>query len=95
MTDMYCVPLIVPQGTVWMQQILVQIVNSAHPKWADEATNRAQVPFLEAILADEPLQDMTDPRILYTHLPPDMIPRGVKEKQIKVPVFCSPLCFKY
>lgn len=78
-----------------MQQILVQIVNSAHPKWFDKATNRAQVPFLEAILADELLEDMKDPRILYTHLPPDMIPRGVKEKQIKVTVFLFSLCFKY
>lgn len=78
-----------------MQQILVQIVNSSHPKWADQATNRTQVPFLEAILADEPFQDMKDPRIFYTHLPPDMIPTEVKEKQIKVPVCCSFLHFKY
>nr|XP_046258803.1 amine sulfotransferase-like [Scatophagus argus] len=71
-------------GTVWMQQILAQIMEAVHPEWAQNGTNRVQVPCLEIRIADDPFRERPDPRIFRSHLPPDMLPLGVKEKQIKV-----------
>ncbi|XP_059215418.1 amine sulfotransferase-like [Centropristis striata] len=71
-------------GTAWMQQILVQIMDAAHPDGTEDATNRARVPWLEERTADDPLRERPDPRMFGTHLPPDMLPQGVKAKRIKV-----------
>ncbi|XP_054456712.1 amine sulfotransferase-like [Anoplopoma fimbria] len=71
-------------GTVWMQQILVQIMDAAHPDWAEDATNRTRVPWLEERSVDNPTRERADPQIYGSHLPPDMLPQGVKDKQIKV-----------
>lgn len=71
-------------GTVWTQQILIQIISASHPGWVEDVTNRMQAPFLEGKMVDDPYRQRNDPRIFNTHLPPYMIPRGVKEKQIKV-----------
>ncbi|AWP13773.1 Sulfotransferase isoform 3 [Scophthalmus maximus] len=70
-------------GTAWMQQILVQIMDAAHPEQAEDVSNRLRVPWLEERSADNPLRERPDPRIFGTHLPPDMLPLGVKAKQIK------------
>lgn len=67
-----------------MQQILVQIMDAAHPEQAEDVSNRLRVPWLEERSADNPLRERPDPRIFGTHLPPDMLPLGVKAKQIKV-----------
>ncbi|XP_042358594.1 amine sulfotransferase-like [Plectropomus leopardus] len=71
-------------GTAWMQQILVQIMEAAHPDWAEDVSNRALVPWLEERSLDNPCRERPDPRIFGSHLPPDMLPQGVKDKQIKV-----------
>ncbi|XP_069395139.1 amine sulfotransferase-like [Paralichthys olivaceus] len=71
-------------GTVWMQQIIVQIMDQAHPEQAEDASNRTRVPWLEERSADDPNRERPDPRIFGTHLPPDMLPLAVKEQQIKV-----------
>ncbi|KAL7378199.1 hypothetical protein ABVT39_010131 [Epinephelus coioides] len=71
-------------GTTWMQQVLVQVINAAHPEWAGDATNRALVPRLEGRTVDDPFRERPDPRIFGSHLPPDLLPKGVKDKQIKV-----------
>ncbi|XP_056292213.1 amine sulfotransferase [Pseudoliparis swirei] len=71
-------------GTVWMQQILAQIMDAAHPDWAEDATNRSIVPWLEGRTIDNPFKERPDPRIFRSHLPPNMLPLGVKDKQIKV-----------
>lgn len=67
-----------------MQQILVQIMDAAHPGWAEDATNRTHVPWLEERSVDNPSRERPDPRIFGSHLPPDMLPRGVKANRIKV-----------
>ncbi|XP_071762683.1 amine sulfotransferase-like [Centroberyx gerrardi] len=71
-------------GTAWMQQILVQIMDAAHPDQVEDATNRVRVPWLEAGPPDNPLRERPDPRLFGTHLPPDMLPHGVRAKRIKV-----------
>ncbi|XP_068424594.1 amine sulfotransferase-like [Clinocottus analis] len=71
-------------GTVWMQQILVQIMGAADSDWTEDATNRKRVPWLEERLVDNPSRGRPDPRIFGSHLPPNMLPLGVKDKQIKV-----------
>lgn len=67
-----------------MQQILSQVMEESHPGWAEDATNRAQIPYLEGRTADNPFRERKDPRVIRTHFFPDLLPRGVKEKQIKV-----------
>uniref|UniRef100_H2S1F2 Sulfotransferase n=1 Tax=Takifugu rubripes TaxID=31033 RepID=H2S1F2_TAKRU len=71
-------------GTVWMQQILSQIMEASHPGWAEDVTNRAQIPYLEGRTVDDPFRDRKEPRVVRTHLFPELLPHGVKEKQIKV-----------
>ncbi|XP_071370171.1 amine sulfotransferase-like [Centroberyx affinis] len=71
-------------GTAWMQQILVQIMDAAHPDQVEDATNRVRVPWLEASTLDNSLRERPDPRLFRTHLPPDMLPHGVRAKRIKV-----------
>ncbi|XP_034464807.1 amine sulfotransferase-like [Hippoglossus hippoglossus] len=36
-------------GSVWMQQITVQIMDEAHPEQAEDASNKSRVPWLEDI----------------------------------------------
>uniref|UniRef100_A0A672JJ29 Sulfotransferase n=1 Tax=Salarias fasciatus TaxID=181472 RepID=A0A672JJ29_SALFA len=71
-------------GTIWMQQILVQIMDAAHPEQAEDATNRNRVPLLESTFLDDPSRERPDPRLFRTHLPPDMLPREVKNKKLKI-----------
>nr|XP_046258493.1 amine sulfotransferase-like [Scatophagus argus] len=71
-------------GTVWMQQILVQIMEAAQPDWVEDGTNRIRVPWLEGRLLEDPFRERPDPRIFLSHLPIGMLPLGVKEKKIKV-----------
>ncbi|XP_029963021.1 amine sulfotransferase-like isoform X1 [Salarias fasciatus] len=71
-------------GTAWMQQILVGIMDAAHPERAEDADNRARVPFIEERAKDDPCRERPDPRFFGTHLPPDMLPLGVREKQVKI-----------
>ncbi|XP_047183651.1 amine sulfotransferase isoform X2 [Scophthalmus maximus] len=66
-----------------MQQILVQIMDAAHPEQAEDGHNRTRVPWLEERTADNPLRERPDPRIFGTHLPADMLPLGVKAEQSK------------
>ncbi|KAF7659009.1 hypothetical protein LDENG_00004320 [Lucifuga dentata] len=71
-------------GTIWMQQIVVNIIDCTHPDLVEDATNRIRVPWLEERVMDDHLRERPDPRIFRTHLPPDMLPHGVKAKKIKV-----------
>ena len=68
-------------GTTWMQQILVQIMAAAHPGWAQDATNRLNIPFLEK---RNPFRERPDPRIFVSHLLPDTLPQDAKAKRNKV-----------
>nr|XP_046258876.1 amine sulfotransferase-like [Scatophagus argus] len=71
-------------GTVWMQQILVQIMEAAQPDWAEDETNRIRVPWLEGRLIEDPFRERPNPRLFRSHLRVGMLPLGVKEKQIKI-----------
>nr|XP_043902147.1 amine sulfotransferase-like [Solea senegalensis] len=71
-------------GTVWMQQILVQIMDTAHPEQAEGLSNRDRVPWLEERSADNPFRDRPDPRMFGSHLPFEMLPLDIKAKQVKV-----------
>ncbi|XP_049914203.1 amine sulfotransferase-like isoform X2 [Epinephelus moara] len=71
-------------GTIWMQQILVKIMDAAHPDQVEEATNRIRVPWLEGSTVDNFLRERPDPRLYRTHLSPNMLPHGVKTKRTKV-----------
>lgn len=67
-----------------MQQILVKIMDAADPDWVEDANNRVRIPWLEERAVDDPYRERPAPRIFGSHLPPDMLPHGVKDKQIKV-----------
>ncbi|XP_071370172.1 amine sulfotransferase-like [Centroberyx affinis] len=71
-------------GTAWLQQILVQIMDAAHPDQVEDTTNRVRVPWLEERTVDDPHRERPDPRLFGSHLPPDMLPHGVRAKRIKV-----------
>ncbi|XP_074471880.1 amine sulfotransferase-like [Sebastes fasciatus] len=71
-------------GTIWMQQILVKIMDAAHPDQLMEGTNRTRVPWLEGSSVDSFLRERPNPQIYRTHLPTNMLPRGVKAERIKV-----------
>ncbi|KAM9798231.1 amine sulfotransferase-like [Neosynchiropus ocellatus] len=81
-TDVYIVAF-PKSGTLWMQQILVQIMDEAHPELAEDDTNRNRVPWMEGGTIDDCQRDRPDPRLNRTHIPPDMLPLGVKEKRAK------------
>ena len=67
-----------------MQQITVQIMDEAHPEQAEDASNKSRVLWLEEMSAADLNREKPDPRIFSTHLPPDMLPLAVEDKQIKV-----------
>ncbi|XP_068183839.1 amine sulfotransferase-like isoform X2 [Antennarius striatus] len=67
-----------------MQQILVQILGASQPDWLEDGTNRAHVLWLEGRFLGDPFKERPDPRTFNSHLPPDMLPHGVKDKQVKV-----------
>ncbi|XP_049447009.1 sulfotransferase 1E1-like [Epinephelus fuscoguttatus] len=66
-----------------MQQIIVKIMDAAHPDQVEDATNRLRFPQLEGRTVDNFLRERPDPRLYRTHLPPNMLPHGVKTKRIK------------
>lgn len=70
-----------------MQQILVKIIEAVNPEWGEDVSNRQKVPWLEERSLDNPLRERPAPQIFGTHLPPDMLPHGVKDKQIKATIF--------
>ncbi|XP_059212722.1 amine sulfotransferase-like [Centropristis striata] len=82
-TDIYLVAY-PKSGTTWMQQILMKIVDAAHPDQVEDATNRERFPMLEGDIGSSARRDRPDPRLCRTHLPPYMIPRGVQSKGAKV-----------
>ena len=59
-------------------------MDAAHPDQAEDVSNRLRVPWLEERTADDPFRERPDPRIFGTHLPPDMLPHGVKAERVKV-----------
>ncbi|KAJ7374486.1 Sulfotransferase, cytosolic, 1B, member [Desmophyllum pertusum] len=71
-------------GTTWMQEIVWQIFNDGV---VHSETNFQRVPFLE--LASNPripqpdIKTMPSPRILKTHLPYDVIPKGANEDTLR------------
>ncbi|KAI9543891.1 hypothetical protein NQZ68_004939 [Dissostichus eleginoides] len=71
-------------GTIWMQQILVKITDAVYPHQEEDATNRLRFPWLEGCVVDSFQGQRPDPRLCRTHLPPDMLPIGVKAKRVKV-----------
>ncbi|XP_059212559.1 amine sulfotransferase-like [Centropristis striata] len=82
-TDVYLITY-PKSGTVWMQQILAEIMDAAHPDQVEDCSNRVRVPFLEDRCLDKVLGERPDPRVYCTHLPTNMLPHGVKTKRIKV-----------
>ncbi|XP_037609241.1 amine sulfotransferase-like [Sebastes umbrosus] len=70
-------------GTTWMKQLLIQILDAAHPDSAEDGDNNERIPYLEC-LSYTPVRERSDPQIYGTHLPPDMLPQGVEAKQNKV-----------
>ncbi|KAM9840672.1 amine sulfotransferase-like [Aulostomus maculatus] len=79
-----CLVTFPKSGTIWMQQILIKIMDTVHVDQVEDATNRIRIPWLEGGTVDNHSRDRPDPRIFRTHLPPDMLPLGVKDKRIKV-----------
>ncbi len=74
------------EGTVWMQQLLVKIMEAVQPDWKEDVTNRVRVPWLEGRTLDNVFCKRKDPRIFRSHFPCDMLPHGVKDKQVKVTI---------
>ena len=60
-------------------------MDEAHPEQAEDASNRQPSSLVGRNESAADLnREKPDPRIFSTHLPPDMLPLAVEDKQIKV-----------
>ncbi|KAM8846127.1 amine sulfotransferase-like [Synchiropus picturatus] len=78
-----CIVTFPKSGSAWMQQILVQIMDEAHPDQAEDENNRRRVPWIEGGTLDKCERERPDPRLYGTHVTPDMLPLGIQEKRVK------------
>lgn len=71
-------------GTIWTQQILSLICFEGHRNRTENIVTLDRAPFLEYNLHNLDYAKMPSPRIFSTHLPYYLIPRGLKDKKIKI-----------
>ncbi|KAM8883012.1 amine sulfotransferase-like [Synchiropus picturatus] len=70
-------------GTIWTQQIIISIVNFDGEK-KEYANNYEEMPWLEFLEGREPYSTRPSPRLFCSHLKPDLMPPGLKEKKAKM-----------
>ncbi|XP_068193840.1 amine sulfotransferase-like [Antennarius striatus] len=70
-------------GTIWSQQIIISICElngglNAYPN------NLEQMPWLEYLEGQEPYSLRPSPRLFSSHMVPDLMPPGLKDKKAKI-----------
>ncbi|XP_071245727.1 amine sulfotransferase-like [Salvelinus alpinus] len=73
-------------GTIWTQQILVQVVEAAYPESSGtdrSSTNLEKMPWLE-YPDTRPERPRPAPRLFISHLPPDLLPASLNTKRPKI-----------
>uniref|UniRef100_A0A4W5JCW3 Sulfotransferase n=1 Tax=Hucho hucho TaxID=62062 RepID=A0A4W5JCW3_9TELE len=73
-------------GTIWTQQILVQVVEAAYPESSgtdQSSTNLEKMPWLE-YPDTHPEHPRPAPRLFISHLPPNLLPASLNTKRPKV-----------
>ncbi|XP_061449800.1 sulfotransferase 2B1-like isoform X2 [Rhineura floridana] len=71
-------------GTTWMQEILTLIYSDGDPRPAKTTPNWARTPWLEHIHFKELLQETEGPRLLTTHMPPQVLAASLRKAKPKV-----------
>lgn len=71
-------------GTVWMQQILTLIYNEGYRNGTETIQTVDQAPWIEYNFRNVDHINRPSPRIITTHLPYDLVPKGLREKKGKV-----------
>ncbi|XP_014041306.1 amine sulfotransferase [Salmo salar] len=73
-------------GTIWTQQILVQVVEAAYPESSgtdQSSTNLEKMPWLE-YPDTRPERPRPAPRLFISHLPPNLLPASLNTKRPKI-----------
>ncbi|XP_014037462.1 amine sulfotransferase [Salmo salar] len=74
-------------GTIWTQQILVQVVEAAYPESTlrvdQSSTNLEKMPWLE-YPDTRPERPRPAPRLFISHLPPNLLPASLNTKRPKI-----------
>uniref|UniRef100_A0A8D2E9M4 Sulfotransferase n=1 Tax=Theropithecus gelada TaxID=9565 RepID=A0A8D2E9M4_THEGE len=71
-------------GTVWCQQILSLIYFEEHWKRNEHLETLYQAPFLEYSSKNMNFCERPSPHLFATHLPSYLVPRGIKNKKVKM-----------
>lgn len=72
-------------GTTWIQEIVYLITNKLDVAKAKEQTLESRFPYLEFIYPGmNAIKKMKSPRLIKTHLPLDLLPPSVREKNCKM-----------
>ncbi|XP_077015415.1 amine sulfotransferase-like [Tamandua tetradactyla] len=71
-------------GTIWTQQILSLIYYEGHRNKTENVETLDRAPFLEYNIRKVDFSMMPSPRILTSHIPYYLAPRGLKNKKAKI-----------
>ncbi|XP_078504636.1 amine sulfotransferase-like [Lissotriton helveticus] len=71
-------------GTVWMQQILTLIYNEGYRNGTETIQTVDTAPWIEYNFRNVDHINRPSPRIITTHLPYDLVPKGLRKKKGKV-----------
>ncbi|XP_037374666.1 amine sulfotransferase-like [Talpa occidentalis] len=71
-------------GTIWTQQILSLIYFEKHRKRTETMETLDRVPFLEYNIRKVNYLNRPSPRLFCTHLPYYLVPKGFKNKKVKI-----------
>ncbi|XP_069462756.1 amine sulfotransferase-like [Ambystoma mexicanum] len=71
-------------GTVWAQQILSLIYHEGHLRRTEHIKTMFRVPWLEYNVNNMDYDARPSPRLLTTHLPHYLVPKGLKNKKAKI-----------
>ncbi|XP_027622711.1 amine sulfotransferase [Tupaia chinensis] len=75
-------------GTVWILQILCLIHFEGYRNKTDTRPLNLRAPFLEYNVSHVDLEKTPSPRIIGSHLPYYLVPRGLKNKKAKIIYMC-------
>ncbi|XP_053919894.1 amine sulfotransferase-like [Cuculus canorus] len=71
-------------GTVWTQNILSLIFFEGHRNGTENVENLDRIPWLEYNIKKKDYTTLPSPRILATHLPYYLVPRGLRNKRARI-----------
>ncbi|XP_078504639.1 amine sulfotransferase-like [Lissotriton helveticus] len=71
-------------GTAWTQQILCSIYHEGHLNKTENIATVDRMPWIEYNIRKVDIDQMPSPRLLTTHLPHYLVPKGLKNKKAKI-----------